>query len=126
MQKSFSTVKAKLNEQEVAACREWVSIYEKMDVKSSEVTYIAGAVVQETSAVPSGLVERVIPASRAIHVTHQGSYQHLGNAWFTAFQTSQAKKLKALKKSPGFEIYTNDPNETPVDQLMTEVYVPVK
>ena len=66
-----------------------------------------------------------LPATRAFRVDHTGSYKHLGNAWSAAYQHVRYKKLKQ-RKGLDFEIYRNDPNETPAAELQTSVFLPLK
>ena len=69
---------------------------------------------------------RSVPGFTAMHVTHTGRYEHLGNAWFAAYQHLQAMKRKPASKLPGLELYANSPENTPAEELVTELYVPVK
>ena len=55
-----------------------------------------------------------------------GRYEHLGNAWFSAYQTQQARKRAVSKKRLSFEIYEGGPQETAPEELVTQVYLPVK
>jgi len=38
----------------------------------------------------------------------------------------RARKLKQDKNNPPFERYINDPASTPPEQLITEIFIPLK
>ena len=55
---------------------------------------------------------------------HRGAYEELGVAYHSVFAWMQERghdQSAAMR-----EIYLNDPANTPVDQLLTEVIVPIK
>ncbi len=64
--------------------------------------------------------------ARCAHIRHTGKYIHLGNAWATAFGWIRAEKHRQLKKHGGFEVYLDDPAQTPASELRTDIYVPLK
>ena len=102
------------------------SIYHKWDMKSGDCEYTAAIPVEQSFQLPEGLIGGTIPATKAVKVTHTGSYDHLGNAWSGAYMYQRSKKHKMNKAIDGYEIYVNDPQSTPEAELITEVYVPVK
>ena len=67
-----------------------------------------------------------IEPCRALKVIHKGSYNHLGNGWSTAMAHQRYKKLRPLKAQCPFEFYPNDPGTTPEDELVTEIFIPVR
>jgi len=77
-------------------------------------------------AVPSGYVKDRIPECQAYIVRYTGPYRNLGNAWSAGMARQQAKVFKMDKKIPPFEIYENDPRETPENELVTKLCFPVK
>ncbi|MCO8124286.1 GyrI-like domain-containing protein [Stieleria sp. TO1_6] len=109
----------------IATDGQWISIYHSMCMKTQAVSYTSGVVVAENAALPIGLDAASTTACSAMRVTHQGRYQHLGNAWFAAYQNLQAAKRKPATKLQAFEVYLNRPEDTPAESLVTEVYVPV-
>lgn len=104
------------------------TIYHEWNLKSGRCDY--------TFALPIGVEQRIEiprllqssrPSLKALKLRHTGDYKHLGNAWATAYSRIQNdKSMKQDKKQPGFEIYVNDPAETAVKDLLTEIYIPVK
>lgn len=65
-----------------------------------------------------------IPAIEAASIIHKGPYSEVGPAW--------EKLSKWIEKEgyqwagAGREIYLNDPENTPEDELLTEIQIPVK
>lgn len=102
-----------------------LSVYHKVDLKRRVFDYTAGCVVPEGTSVPSELSSWSLPAVRALKVEHIGSYRHLGNAWSAAHQHVRYKKLRQ-SKADTFEIYRNNPAETPEAELHTDLYLPLR
>lgn len=125
MGKTMSGVTSQLKRAGTETSGTWMSLYDHLDVKTQSVHYMTGMQLPEGASVPSGLEPFRIDPGRAMHVTHIGPYEHLGNAWAAAHQHLRAKKYKPAKR-PGFEIYVNDAADTPADELRTEVYIPIK
>ena len=103
------------------------SIYHKWDIPKNKVTYTACAIMKEaTSDVPDGFVTGTIPHISCYVMRHVGRYQHLGNAWSTLYAMHRNKEFKPLKGVHPFELYLNNPQETPDNELITDIYFPVK
>ncbi|MEM6468293.1 MAG: SRPBCC family protein [Planctomycetota bacterium] len=124
MQKLMESVKEKLGD-ECAKDQQWVSLYHKLNFKTREMQFTTGVYVEADSKTPTGLVRKNVPATRTFQVSHRGTYQHLGNAWFAAHQHLQAKKLKANRKLPGVEVYTGS-MDGPAEDRVTEIHIPLK
>ena len=108
-----------------------IALYTKMNVKAAESNYIAALTTDSANINTSELAkEQVttgsIEAGRALKITHTGSYNHLGNAWSTGMMHMRAQKLKKSRNQPPFELYINDPESTPDEQLVTEIYLPLR
>jgi effector-binding domain-containing protein len=81
---------------------------------------------QNSIDVPN-LIHATRPSVKALKLQHTGEYKHLGNAWSTGYSRIQNnKKMKLNKKQSSFEIYVSDPANTPVKDLLTEIYIPVQ
>lgn len=114
-----------LSDIDVDADGVWMAVYHKMSLKTQTVHYSVGAQCAADQSAPSDLESVVIPQGRAMCITHTGRYDHLGNAWFAGHSHLRAQKSK-LAKTPAYEIYCNDPRNTPQDELLTKIYLPVK
>ena len=101
------------------------SLYHDVCLKEQKFHYTA--IVQTQSAPDiAGAKTGSIEACKALKVLHTGSYQHLGNAWTTAMAYQRYKKLKPLKSQCPMEFYASDPCETPEEEVVTEILVPVR
>ena len=67
-----------------------------------------------------------ISSHRALKVVHRGAYDYLGNAWGTIMAEQRAKKIKVKKRLPCYEVYLNSPSDVELEELKTEIYLPVK
>ena len=103
------------------------SIYHKWDIPKNKVSYTACAIMKEAASdVPDGFVTGTIPQVSCYVMRHVGRYQHLGNAWSTLYAMHRNKEFKPLKGVHPFELYLNNPQETPENELITDIYFPVK
>jgi len=126
MEASFKKVMDSLTASELTANGAPLSVYKKMDLKKSHCDYIAGIPIDAANSTLDGLdMGRILPG-RAYKVIHKGSYLHLGNAWATAIAHQRDQKLKLSKQQPVFERYLTDPNETPANEQITEIYIPLR
>ncbi len=125
MGKAFHTTMAKLSENGISTESDVISIYHNTNLKERRFDFTSGWAVDGASQPPAPLVHRQIPSAKALHVRHTGSYENIGNSWSSAFQYARYKKLK-LAKRDSYEIYRNDPKETPPAELVTDIYVPLK
>ncbi|MEO0399490.1 MAG: GyrI-like domain-containing protein [Pseudomonadota bacterium] len=60
----------------------------------------------------------------ALRFVHKGPYGTLEHTYAVAMAELEAAGLTL--KSPSYEIYVNDPGETPEDRLMTEILMPIE
>ena len=103
------------------------TIYHEWNPKTGRCDYTFALPIEaEQRITMPNLLQSSRPSVKALKLRHIGDYKHLGNAWAAAYARIQNdKSLKQDKKQPGFEIYVNDPAETTVKELLTEIYVPV-
>ncbi|MCA9265220.1 MAG: GyrI-like domain-containing protein, partial [Planctomycetales bacterium] len=101
------------------------AIYHESNLRQQYFRYTAFVPVAKASNA-GGMQTGHCGPCRAIKVIHTGSYSHLGNAWSAAMSYQRYKKLKLSKSTAPFELYVNDPCETPEEQIVTEIYVPVR
>ena len=126
MEAVFAEVREILNRENISQQGEAVSIYHKCDMKRRIFDYTSGyAIPASVGPLPAGLTAFSIPETKAFHVEQTGSYDHIGNGWAAAYQVARYRKLKHAK-TPGFEIYRNDPQQTPVLELKTDLYLPIR
>jgi len=126
MEADFGKVKS-LSEGKELADVQIASIYHKWDIPKNKVSYTACMFVKDPiSDLPEGFVSGTIPEVSCYVLRHVGRYQHLGNAWSTLYSMHRNKEFKTIKGIHPFEIYVNDPQETPEKELVTDIYFPIK
>lgn len=106
--------------------KHWISVYLKIKMSTQQFTYIS-AVSDERfpdKRLKRGFVRGQIQSGKMLKVTHYGSYTFLGNAWSLGMMTLKAQKLK--KMGAPFESYRNSPHDTAPDDLITDIYFPVR
>ena len=100
--------------------------YNSIDFKTLRCDYTAAVPTYGPTPVSAPFVAAKRPACTALKVIHAGPYRHLGNAWSLIMADAKERKLKILKSQPPFERYLNNPAEVDEDDLITEVYLPIK
>ena len=102
------------------------SIYHKFDVLKNRVEYTLGVPIKYT--IPFSQKEFHIgsfPKMKVYSIELNGPFRHLPNAWAAQQMRIQNKKIKPSKKNPPFELYLNNPTDTPEEELRTKVLFPV-
>jgi len=102
------------------------SIYNNMDLVKKTCMYTAAIPVASSVSVGHGVQCNDRPACKALKVVHTGPYRHLGNGWSTGMSDMRHTKMKIDKSNPPFELYVNDPENTPEAELVTEIYMPIR
>ena len=126
MDRVFAKAKSSLQGHGVASDGEMISVYHPVDIKQGRFDFTGGYSLNAADAASlADLARCELPATRALHVRHTGSYHHLGNAWSGAHQYARYKKIK-LAKGESYEIYRNDPTSTPESDWITDLYLPIR
>ncbi|MFI5384858.1 MAG: GyrI-like domain-containing protein [Fimbriimonadales bacterium] len=75
----------------------------------------------------SGLQVEVTDIAGGTYVTTRfvGPYENLAPVWNELEQYVENTVRRQISSNPAFEIYVNDASDTPADQLITELYMPV-
>ncbi len=108
------------------ADQQLMAAYHKFHIGKQTCDFTVGTILPSADVeVPAELEKWSCPQTQAFCVEHIGDYNHLGNAWSAANQHVRYKKLKPRSCS-AFEIYENNPDETPIEQLRTKIYLPLK
>ncbi len=104
---------------------ECISVYHPCDLKIGRFDFTVGYTVENPQTAPDGLEHCHIPGGQALHIRHTGSYDNLGNAWSGAHQYARYRKIKLAKRA-AFEIYRNSPDTTAAEDLITDIYIPLR
>ncbi|MFC7337948.1 SRPBCC family protein [Haloferula chungangensis] len=104
-----------------------ISIYHqwKPVARTAEYT-LAFPVETAPSSLPDGLINGELPECNCYVVRHTGPYPQLGNAWSAGMMHGRANVFSQKRGIPPFELYHNDPTETPESELITLVHFPAK
>ena len=126
MAKDFDTLHTQVVEKSTNPPKNWICVYPKMDMKTMMMTYIAAVSDENIGDIElsQDFVRGFIKKGPALEVTHDGSYEFLGNAWSMGMMHQRAKKLKSSDFP--FEQYWNDPKESSAAKLKTSVFFPIK
>jgi effector-binding domain-containing protein len=98
------------------------AVYHNMDMSNLDVEI--GFPVAKTVAGGGRVKAGKLPGGKAAVTLHVGPYGKIGEAYnrLTAFIKEQGMEPESFC----YEFYLNDPDETPPEELKTEIYFPVK
>ena len=85
----------------------------------------AGVLLPDDMACPEGLEERRLSPGRHAVLEMTGPYDGLGQAWGWLYGPWMAGNGARPAAAPAFEIYLNDPADTPSEALRTELHAPL-
>jgi AraC family transcriptional regulator len=83
----------------------------------------AGLTVSDNVKLPAEAVEKRLPAGHYARTTHIGPYTTLPDAWSRFLGEWLPASGKQIKDGVSFEMYRNDPSNTPPEQLRTDLYI---
>lgn len=127
MQSKMGQLMAFSEENKMNTTGQVFTIYHKWDMITGQVEYTSAVAVNEAPAnLSGGLFAGSIPETKVQSVKHTGTYDHLGNPWSMLYMMQRGKEFKVDKKVDPFEVYVNSPQDTAPNDLITEVYFPVK
>ena len=121
---AFKNVYGALQKQGLKAAGPPMTIYTATDDTGFE--YQAGVPVTEPpkDPLPDGLFVGKSPEGRALKFIHRGSYDAMDSTYEAITNHLDEKRLEA--RDLFVEFYVTDPLTTPEDNLVIEVYVPIK
>ncbi|MEZ6130043.1 MAG: SRPBCC family protein [Planctomycetaceae bacterium] len=125
MSEAFAKVNSAFSSAGLSVDGRMLSIYHPCDLKKRQFHFTSGYSVNPDSPLPDGLVHCRLPPGRTLHIRHTGRYENLGNAWSGAHQYARYKKLK-LAHRDAWEVYANSPDDTPLADLVTNIFLPLK
>ena len=121
---AFKNVYGALQKQGLKAAGPPMTIYTATDDTGFE--YQAGVPVTEEpkTPLPDGFAVGKSPDGRALKFIHRGSYDAMDSTYEAITNHLDEKRLEA--RDLFVEYYVTDPLTTPEDNLVIEVYVPIK
>lgn len=89
----------------------------------------SAAAVEVSSAaqlrLAAGLEQFTIPGGSYATTRWVGRYDELAPLWSRFSVQAEKKSRGGIPEAPAFEVYVNDPEDTPPDELITELYMPL-
>lgn len=92
---------------------------------ASELRSDAGLMVDPGIELPPGLTDTRLTGGRYLHHRHLGSYEGLPAAWAWLREQGLREHGVTRREGPSYEIYPNNPGNTPIAGLVTDIYIPV-
>lgn len=94
-------------------------------VPAAELRSFAGVLWPEDAPRPTALEEERLAPGRHAVLTHVGPYETLKPAYDWLFGTWMNDAAEMPGRGPSYEIYRNDPSDTPAESLRTDICVPL-
>jgi AraC family transcriptional regulator len=69
---------------------------------------------------------KIIEETKCISLIHKGSYDELFDVYSKIYSEENISKYGIIFESPAIEIYRNSPMDTKDEDLITEIFVPIK
>lgn len=128
MEEDFTELESMFNNSELPKPDFVCSLYHKFDMVGGQCEYTSGFAYKKPidSKSEAKLVSGQIGVHKSIQVDHKGSYEHLGNAWSTAYSCQSIERKKVAKNIPLYEIYVNEQAKVPESDLETQIFLPVQ
>ncbi len=103
----------------------YLSLYEKFDFTNGACEYIAAAAYSTKPRSAPEMGQGTVPIHQAIKVNHTGSYEHLGNAWATAWALQRHLKRRPSRQLKMYEVYFTNPTEVDEKSNRSQVLIPL-
>ena len=127
MTQNFTKLKNWLCENKIEPAGAPFSITHRFDMASQTTSCTAAIPVEKLpSPAPEGFICAERPGTSTFAIQHTGPYEHLGNAWSAGMFRARNKVFAQNKQIDCFEVYENNPEETPAEELLTTVHFPLK
>lgn len=127
MQVAMGKVKAYMKEAGLEPSGQAFSIYEKFDPVKRIAIFTAGYPIASIPGnLPSDLTFGSMNDCEVYSTKHTGPYRHLGNVWSASMMHARAKVFRQNKRVSCFETYSNEPDDTEENDLITTVHLPAK
>jgi effector-binding domain-containing protein len=121
---SFKTVNAAMAKAGIKANGPLMTIYTSTDDTGFQFQAAVPVEMAPTLPADSGVTVGMSPAGKALKFVHRGSYDAMDSTYEAITNYLDEKQLEA--KDLFIEQYMKDPLTTPEDDLVIEVYVPLK
>lgn len=103
------------------------SIYHKWDPVKGVVDYTACVGVNQTpESLPKNAFAKKTENQKVFTIEHTGPYRHTPNVWTAQMMRERGKAFKRDKSNDPIEVYVNSPKDTPENELVSKVLMPIK
>lgn len=111
-----------LSDRDIAPASMPMALWCAMDMESGIADCHAGCFVERAVEGEGGITPGETRGGDVLRLTHVGSYDKMGQSWMAVY-----KRASELERTPGpgWEIYIDDPTDTPEDELRTEIHLPL-
>ena len=101
--------------------------YDDPEVTPPEKIRYDACVTVDDGVQPEGEVAgRVIAGGEYAVTTHRGPYKKLIETYSKLYGEWAPRSGRVVSSGPCFEIYRNNPDQTPAEELLTDIYVPLE
>ncbi len=91
-----------------------------------KIRYDACISVSQDGASPATFSQKTIEGGKYLCVVYKGAYDHLAAVYNQIFREWVIKEDYELRDVPIFEQYINNKEITPAEDLLTEIFIPIK
>ncbi|MFA5265418.1 MAG: AraC family transcriptional regulator [Opitutaceae bacterium] len=91
-----------------------------------KIRYDACVTVDDTFRPVGKIGVQTIAGGEYARFTHVGSYDKLNETYGRIFGQWLPRSGHRLRKLPCFDVYLNSPENTPVSELLTDIYIPIE
>lgn len=74
----------------------------------------------------NGIEYKIIEETKCISIIHKGSYNKLFEVYSKIYSDENISKYGIILGNPAIEIYRNSPMDTKEEDLITEIFIPIK
>ena len=92
----------------------------------SKIRYDACLTVDEDYQPTGDIQVQNVEGGEYARTTHTGPYSDLGKTYVAFLGQWLPRSGREMRNAPCFEVYVNDPQSTPPEELMTDIYAPLK
>ena len=100
--------------------------YDDPSVTPAEDLRSHAGVIWAGGDVPEGLESVTLKGGKYAVLTFKGPYSGLASAYQYLYGPWLAETQADLRDAPSFEVYLNDPTDTPAADLLTDIHMPLK
>lgn len=128
MGEAFGTMAAFMGRNGIAPAGAPLAIYRDWDGKTMKVDVgfpvsSADAAITDPPVTDSGVKSGWTPDGKALKAVHRGAYSELRRTYDA--MESHVNQTGMKTRDIAWEVYVNDPDQTPEGDLLTEIYMPL-